>query len=291
MYNRKEFLKLSGGAALGIALASCSNAAGVQSANKGTIKNLGIQLYTLRDDLPKDPKGILKQLAGFGYKEIESYEGAQGMFWGMGHKGFKSYMDELGMKIVSSHCNFRDDFESKASDAAAIGMKYLICPYVGRQKSLDDYKKLADEFNKASEICRKNGIRFAYHNHDYSFRLQDGQFPQDVMMKHANHANMDFEMDIYWVVAAEQDPIIWLKKYPGRFKLCHIKDRKNGIAPKPGEPNLSCIVGTGSISFAPILREAKKLGMQHYILEQEAYEKAPIVCVKEGAEYLNALKF
>src|SRR5690606_18799146 len=78
----------------------------------------GLQLYTLRDDLPKDPKEILKQVAGFGYKQIESYEGPQGMFWGMGHTGFKNYMDELGMVIVSSHCDMNKDFERKAAEAA-----------------------------------------------------------------------------------------------------------------------------------------------------------------------------
>lgn len=289
MYNRKEFLKLSGGAALGLALGSCASASA--ATGKGTIKNLGIQLYSLRNDLPKDPQGILKKLSEFGYKEIESYEGSQGMFWGMGNTGFKKYMDELGMKMVSSHCNFREDFERKAAEAAAIGMSYLVCPHVGKKKTLDEYKKIADEFNNAAEICRKNGIRFGYHNHDYSFRLQDGQYPQDIFMRNATHSNMDFEMDIYWVVAAEQDPIAWLKKYPNRFRLCHVKDRKKGIAPKQGEPNLSCIVGTGSIDFAGILGQAKKLGMKHYILEQEAYEKAPIDCVKEGAMYLNNLKF
>lgn len=291
MYNRKDFLKLSGTAALGLVLGSAQTSFAASSAKKGTIKKLGLQLYTLRDDLPKDPRGILKKVASFGYKEMESYEGADGIFWGMGNKGFKKYMDELGMKIVSSHCNFRKDFEKKAEEAAAIGMKYLVCPHVGRQKELDDYKKIADEFNHAGEICKKNGIRFAYHNHGYSFELQDGQFPQDVLMQNTDPALVDYQMDIYWVIAAQQDPISWLKKYPGRFRLCHIKDRTKGIAPTPGEKNLSCIVGTGSINFSAILHEAKKLKMAHYILEQEAYEKPPIECVKEGAAYLNHLKF
>ncbi|MCF3107938.1 sugar phosphate isomerase/epimerase [Niabella sp. CC-SYL272] len=294
MYNRKEFLKRSGGAALGLMLGSTLNAACTPSSRMkaaGSIKAPGIQLYSLRDDLPKDPKGILKQLAAFGYKEIESYEGAQGMFWGMGHKGFKAYMDELGMKIVSSHCDFRTDFERKAAEAAAIGMRYLICPYVGPQKTLDEYKKLADEFNMAGEICKKNGIRFAYHNHDYSFRQQEGQYPQDIFMQHTDQSLMDYEMDIYWVVTAGQDPVAWLKKYNGRFKLCHVKDRKKGAVPQKGEPNLSVIVGTGSIDFKTILAAARAAGMEHYILEQEAYEKAPIECVKEGAAYLNKLVF
>jgi len=290
MYNRKEFLKMSSSAALGLALSSCAGSSATTT-GKGTIKNLGIQLYTLRKDLPNDPKAILKKLSEFGYKEIESYEGSRGMFWGLGNTGFKNYMDELDMKIVSSHCDFKKDFEQKAADAAAIGMKYLICPHIGKKKSLDEYKKIADEFNTAAEICRKSGIRFAYHNHDYSFRLQEGQYPQDIMMSNATHASMDFEMDIYWVVAAKQDPIAWLKKYPNRFRLSHVKDRIKGIAPKEGEPNLSCIIGNGSIDFATILGQAKNMGMNHYILEQEAYEKAPIDCAKEGAAYLNILKF
>ncbi|MGC4234427.1 MAG: sugar phosphate isomerase/epimerase [Niabella sp.] len=287
--NRKHFLTMSGSAALGMALASCAGSKA--SGNKGTIKNLGIQLYSLRDDLPKDPKGVLKKLASFGYREIESYEGADGMFWGMGPANFKKYVSDLGMAVISSHCDFRKDFERKAAEAGSIGMKYLICPYLGRQKSLDDYKKAADDFNKAGEICQKNGIRFAYHNHDYSFRTQSGQFPQDILMKHTDPALVDFEMDIYWVVTAGQDPVQWMKNYNWRFKLCHIKDRKKGMPYKEGEENQSCIVGKGSIDYKSILAQAKNLGMQRYILEQEAYEKAPLDCVKEGAAYLNNLVF
>ncbi|WP_409966784.1 Inosose dehydratase [Mycovorax composti] len=286
--NRKDFLKLSGGAAMSAAFASCFG--GKANTNKGTIKNLGIQLYSLRDDLPKDPKGVLKQLASFGYKEIESYEGPQGMFWGLGHKGFKQYMDSLRLTIVSSHCDHTKDFEKKAAQAGEIGMKYLICSWVSPQRSLDDYKKIADEFNKAGEICRKNGLRFAYHNHDYSFRQQNNQFPQDILMEHTDPALVDFEMDMYWVVAAGQNPVEWMKRYRWRFKLCHIKDRKKNARPN-GDDNNSCIVGTGSIDFKTILGEAKNLGMQYYILEQEAYEKAPLDCVKEGAAYLNNLVF
>ena len=286
--HRRNFIKLSGTVAVGLSTTSYGN---ILSNTKGSIKNLGIQLYTLRDDLPKDPKNILQQIASFGFKEIESYEGKDGMFWGLGHKGFKAYMDELGMKIVSSHCDFNKDFEKKAAEASEIGMKYLICPWIGHQQSLDDYKKFAEKFNAAGKICKKNGLKFAYHNHDYAFRLQDGQYPIDILIQNTNPELVDFEMDIYWVIAAGQQPTEWLKKYKNRFKLCHIKDRTKGIEPKQGEPNVSCIVGTGSIDYKAILKDARALGMQHYILEQEAYEKAPIDCVKEDAAYLNALKF
>lgn len=280
---------MSGSAALGMAFVSCG--VNKNAAAKGTIKHLGIQLYSLRDDLPKDPKGILKKLATFGYKEIESYEGESGMFWGMSNRDFKKYMGSLGMEIVSSHCDYTKDFERKAAEAGAIGMKYLICPWIGRQKNLDDYKRTADAFNKAGEICQKNGLRFAYHNHDYSFRLQNNQYPQDILMKNTDPALVDFEMDIYWVVTAGQNPVDWMKQYNWRFKLCHIKDRKKNTPYRDGEPNQSCIVGKGSIDYKTILGQAKDLGMKHYILEQEAYEKAPLECVKEGAAYLNRLVF
>ncbi|MFT4092610.1 MAG: TIM barrel protein [Niabella sp.] len=288
--NRKHFLKLSGATTLGLAIGSC--AGGTKATGpKGTITDLGLQLYSLRDDLPKDPKGVLKQVASFGYKTIESYEGKEGMFWGMSNKEFKKYMDDLGMRIISSHCDFKNDFERKAAEAGEIGMKYLLCPWLGKQKTLDDYKKAADDFNKAGEICKKNGLRFGYHNHDYAFRLQDDQYPQDIIIKETDPSLVDFEMDIYWVVTAGQDPVAWMQKHNGRFRLCHVKDRRKNTPFKEGESNQSCIVGQGSIDYKSILGQAKKLGMQHYILEQEAYEKAPLECVKEDAAYLNNLVF
>lgn len=186
-YKRRDFLKTASALGSGMFLASLSNGltgCNSQKATSGTdLDNFGIQLYTLRDVLPADPKGVLTQLASFGYKQIESYEGDKGMFWGMSNTEFKKLMDDLGMTIVSSHCDINKDFERKAADAAAIGMKYLISPYIGPQKSLDDYKRFADTFNQRGEVCKKAGLRFAYHNHDYSFKPVDGQMPQDVMMQ------------------------------------------------------------------------------------------------------------
>jgi sugar phosphate isomerase/epimerase len=254
------------------------------------LKTFGVQLYTLRDDLPKDPMGVLKQLGSFGYKQVESFEGKSGMFWGMTNKEFKAYLDELGMSIVSSHCDFRKDFERKAAEAGEIGMKYLICPYLGPQKSIDAFKKAADDFNKAGEICKKNGLRFAYHNHNYSFNKQEGQLPQDVMMQNSDPALVDFEMDIYWVVSAGADPIEWLKKYPNRFRLCHIKDRAKNAAPTNFDASVD--LGTGSIDFAKILAEGKKYGFQYHIVEQEKYENTtPLKSAEVDAAYLKSLKF
>jgi sugar phosphate isomerase/epimerase len=284
-YKRRDFLKLSAALSAGLAIGPFANGlAGCSTASKTNISNdFGLQLYTLRDELPKDTKGILTRVASFGYKQIESYEGPTGMFWGMSNIEFKKLMDDLGMNIIASHCDIDKDFDRKAAAAAAIGMKYLICPYLGPQKSLDDFKRFAATFNQRGEICKKNGIRFAYHNHDYSFVPLKGQMPQDVMMQYTDKDLVDYEMDIYWVVAAGQDPETWLRKYPNRFRLCHVKDKKE---------NASVVAGSGTINFPGVLKTAAQNGMQYFLVEQEAYEgTTPIEAVQANAAYMKNLRF
>ena len=283
---RNEFLKLSGG----LALASLASKPGFASlaGEAAKLKSFGIQLWSVREDMGKDPKGVLKQLASYGYKQIESFEGKSGMFWGMTNTEFKSYMDGLGMKIISSHCDITKDFEKKAAEASEIGMKYLICPWKGPQKDIDAFKKFADEFNQKGEICKKNGIRFAYHNHDYSFVNMNGEMGQDVMMKNTDPNLVDFELDMYWVVAGGQDIEAWLNKYPKRFRLCHVKDRKKGATAT--EKDASVVVGTGSIGYPKILKTAKKQGMEYYIVEQEKWEgTTPMQAAQADAAYMKNL--
>ena len=151
----------------------------------------GIQLWTVKQALYKDTLGVLKQLSKAGYKQIEGFEGDKGIFWGMKNTELKKVLDDLDMKMVSSHCNNTQDFERKAAQAAEIGMKYLICPHKGAQKSIDNFKQFSDEFNACGEITKKNGLRFAYHNHDYSFVPMNGIIPQDLMMKSTNPDTVD----------------------------------------------------------------------------------------------------
>lgn len=283
---RREFLKTASLFTSGLALTSLSNGligcAATHGGSAAINKNFGLQLYTLRDVLPKDPQGVLKQVASFGYKQLEGYEGPKGIYWGMKNTEFKKFINDLGMEMVSSHCGWTNDFERKSAEAAEIGVKYLMCPYLGPKKELDFYKKAAEQFNKAGETAKKAGIRFAYHNHDYSFKPVEGQLPQDVMMQMTSADTVDYEMDIYWVVAAGQDPVQWFAKYPNRFRLCHVKDKKG---------NESAILGTGNIDFANILKGGQKHGLQYYIVEQEAYTgTTPIDAVKVNAEYMRNLK-
>jgi sugar phosphate isomerase/epimerase len=194
------------------------------------------------------------------------------------------------MRFVASHCNTNQDFERKAAEASAIGMKYLIAPYLGPQKSIDDYKRAADKFNQNGEICRRNGLRFAYHNHDYTFKTAEGQMPQDVLMQNTNKDLVDFEMDIYWVVNAGQDPEAWFRRYPDRFRLVHVKDRQRGVGDT--SKNVSVVLGTGSINFPQILRTGAQNGVRHFMVEQEAYEgTTPLVAVRENAGYMKGFRF
>ena len=286
---RRNFLKT---AAVGMAitavsggLVSCFSRNGTSS---GKLKSFGIQLYTLRDVIGKDPRGVLKQLADMGYKEIESYEGEKGMFWGMKNTDFKKYMDDLGMTIVSSHCALDKNFEGKADEAGEIGMSWLIDPWIGPQKKMDVFRKKADEFNRAGEICKKVGLRYGYHNHAYSFEPLEGALPQDILMQNTDPELVDFEMDIYWVYTAGADPVKWLERYPNRFRLCHIKDRKKD-APE-GDGDESCVAGQGQIDFAKILKVAKKQGMLHYLVEQERYDNMTSLKAAElNADYLKKL--
>lgn len=286
-YNRKRFLQMSSAAAGAMAFSPFFSKLLPEKQDR-KLKDIGLQLYTVRDVFEKDPKGVLKQLAEFGYTQLESYERKEGMFWGMTNKTFQQYIGDLGMQIISSHCDIDNDFERKAAEAAAIDMKYLIAAWEGPGKSIDDYKRMAEDFNRKGSICKQNGIGFAFHNHHFSFQKIGTEFPQDVLLNNTDPSLVDFEMDIYWVVATGQDPETWLKKYPKRFRLCHVKDRSKGTTKMED----TCDLGTGSIAYASLVRTARKNGMKYFFAEQEHYPgSTPMMSAKADAEYMKALRF
>jgi sugar phosphate isomerase/epimerase len=296
LYKRRDFIKTTAAGlaitAVSSSMLSCSSTSGAKS--KNSIGEFGLQLYTLRDVIPQDPKGILKQVADMGYKQIESYEHDKlGFYWGMKNTEFKKYMDDLGMKIVSTHCNINNDFERKAEEAAEIGMKYLICPGLGNEGGMnkDEYLKTAALFNQKGQVCKSKGIRFAYHNHDQTFKTRESGFnAQELLLQNTDPALVDYEMDIYWVVTGGQDPITWLKKYPNRFKLVHVKDRKKDAPLTEREASVN--VGEGSIDFKSVLKVAKETGVEYYIVEQEKYENStPLLAAKADADYLKQFTF
>jgi len=272
---------------------SLLTAAGLMNLNKvfagnAVLKNYGLQLWTVKEDMAKDPQGVLKQVASFGYTQIESFEGGKGMFWGITPADFKKYVSSLGMTAVSSHCNdiYKESFEKKAADSAEAGLKFLISPSESGAKTIDDYKKLANRFNECGAICKKNGLLFGYHNHDAIFKPIDNQIPMELLLDGTDKDTVVFEMDIYWVVTAGADPVAYLKKYKNRFRLGHVKDRIKNAS----EHDASCILGEGSIDFPKILDEAKEKGMEYFIVEQERFDNStPLKSAEADAKYLSTI--
>jgi sugar phosphate isomerase/epimerase len=280
---RREFLKTSAFATAGVLSLPTFLAAG----KKG--KAIGLQLYSLRDTIPNDPKGILQKVASFGYKELEAYSYNNGKIFGMAYSEFASYAKSLGMKIVSGHYGLDqiqgDTWQKAVADAKGAGMEYMVVPYIQDKDrtSIDDYKKIIENLNKAGEVCNKNGIRFGYHNHAFEFETIDGQIPFDLMLKDLDPKKVSMEMDIFWVVNAGHDPIKYFEKYPGRFEQWHVKDMDKS------DRNRNADVGTGTIDYKPIFAKAKLSGMKHFYVEQESYPGAPIDSVEACAKYLKTI--
>lgn len=139
----------------------------------------------------------IKSIARYSYKQIEGFDGGKGVFWGMKNTEFKSMTDDLGLDFIASHANTFENLEKQAAETSAIGMKYLICPYIGPQKKMDDFKKFVDDFNRMGQVCKDNGLRLAYHNHGYTFMDLEGQVPQDYLLENTDPELVDFELDVY----------------------------------------------------------------------------------------------
>ena len=280
---RRSFLKTSGLLASGLAVGGAPLF--TSCAESGRCKNaFALQLYTLHQIIGDDPEGIIRTVADYGYQQIESYEGPQGMFWGMGNTGFKRFLDDLGITMISSHANVFNDFERKAAEAAEIGVKYIVCPWIGAQNGVDGYKAMAETFNQLGQTAKNNGITFAYHNHAYTFEPIEGVYPQDILMEETDPELVEYQVDAYWVEVTGQRTNDWIRKYPGRFTSIHIKDLA------PGERHESTILGTGILDFPSIVEVGKQHGMQHFIVEQEAFTgTTPLEAIRLNADYMRTL--
>lgn len=255
------------------------------------INPFGVQLFSVRDVLPKDPKGVMTQLAQMGYKQFESFSGAQGFLWGMQPKEIKSFLDGLGVKMVSTHFNYRaeadkpDELKKSIEMAHDAGLSYLLCPYIGPQKTWDDWKKIADQFNTVGAEVNKAGLKFGYHNHDYSFRPLDGKLPQEYLLANTDPKHVMFELDLCWIDVAGVNTEEHLKKYGKRYELCHVKD----YTVKDGKP-VQNDIGKGNVDFKKTLRIAMNSGIKYYLVEQEEYPESSLASLKNDAEYMKTLE-
>ncbi|MDR6786372.1 sugar phosphate isomerase/epimerase [Pedobacter africanus] len=289
MNSRRTFIKQAGMAAAAAALLpsfACST-----EAAKG--KTVGIQLYSLREQIPHDVKGVVEKVAKAGYKEVETYGySAKDGYWGMDAKAFKGLLTANGLKSPSGHFGI-DDFVSSGNieplkplieGAAAIGNHYFTIAYLGEpiRKSLEDYKKVTARLNEAAELVKQSGLKLAYHNHDFEFKPYEGGATGYELMLNGTDKNLvSFEMDLYWVVRSGNDPVALFNKYPGRFVMWHVKDMDKA------NHSLNTEIGTGTIDFKNIYKHAKQSGLEHLIVEQENYKKDAFVSIKESFDYVN----
>jgi sugar phosphate isomerase/epimerase len=281
--DRRTFIRNSSLTVAAAAMASDLFAQG--SAYKG---RTGLQIYSLRDSIFKNPKKVLEEIASYGYKELETFGYGEGKLFGLTVKEYGDHVKSLGMRTVSGHYGIdllTKNWERSCADAAALGQEYVVVPWMSDQyyKTLSTLKSTCELINKAGETAKKAGLRIGYHNHAFEFGKVEGQVIMDVMLKELDPALVGLELDLFWVVNAGQDPIAYFRKYPGRFEQWHVKDMDKSDKEKNAD------VGTGSIDFRPIFAQAKLSGMKHFYIEQETYPVSPSESVKNSISNLLKL--
>jgi sugar phosphate isomerase/epimerase len=250
-------------------------------------KKVGIQLYTVRDQIFKDPKGVLKKIAALGFGEVENFGYGNGKFFGMSAQEYKSVLNELHLEAPSGHYMYTsilNGWDKAVEDAKIVGHKYMVLAFLmpNERTSIADYKKIAANLNAAGATCKKAGIQLCYHNHDFEFQELEGQIPYDILTKETDHDLVKFELDLYWATRAGKDPIALFKQLKGRVSLWHVKDMD-----KTEKKNFT-EVGNGVIDFAKIFKNAKLSGMHHFFVEQDECPGDPFVSIEKSIKYIQS---
>ncbi|MBC6989557.1 sugar phosphate isomerase/epimerase family protein [Hymenobacter sp. BT491] len=253
---------------------------------------VGLQLYTLRDYIGKDVKGVLTKVAKAGYQEVETYGYSKaGGFWGLTAKEFKAVLAANGLTTSSGHYEMngfvrdgnQDALKTYIEAAKICGQTYVVVPHLDDKlrATADDFKVVAERVNKAGELCKAAGLRVAYHNHDFEFKPVGGTTLYDVLLKETDPALVDFELDLYWVVRAGQDPIKLMEAHPKRFTMWHVKDMDKA------QPEHNTEVGAGSIDFKKIFQHATASGLRHIFMEQEYFAIDAYQSITQSASYIK----
>ncbi|WP_194528485.1 sugar phosphate isomerase/epimerase family protein [Zobellia roscoffensis] len=275
--NRRFFLKQSGLAAAGSLLLP------TMGFTTPPNEQFGVQLYTFRDEMAKDAKGTLEQIASIGIKKIESARSKEGLYYGLSPKEMKETCDSLDMKLCSGHVALDKNFDDTMRQAVESGQEYVICSSLpSKGQNIENYKKVADAFNEAGKACKKLGLKFGYHNHEYEFESDKGEVLYDVLMDNTDPDLVYMELDLGWVVVAEKDPLHYFKKYPKRFPLWHLKDMDMN-------EKISTEFGKGGLDIATMMANKSASGVEHIFIEQEEYTSTPMESMKENMTFLKAL--
>jgi sugar phosphate isomerase/epimerase len=281
MIERRDFIRTLSAAAVGQALPTL--APGPKSLVPRRIEHIGLQLYTVRDEMKKDVEGTLAQVAASGYTEVE-FAG----YFGKSPADIRAMLDRHGLTAPSAHiASGAPDAWRDALDAAhVVGHRYVVVPWIPVEKrtGVDGFKKIAADFNKAAEQARAAGLQFAYHNHDFEFVPTSGQLPYDILLADTDPKLVQMEMDLYWIIKGGQDPLKYFARWPGRFPLVHVKDSMGPPDQKMAD------VGAGKIDWKRIFSREDQAGIKHFFVEHDQ-PADPFASIRASCEYLKRLEF
>lgn len=289
MIDRRKFLKASTGAMLGglyVFNSGCRDdtapAVVSENASTGTLDRIGVQLYTVRDRMAEDFIGTIEQVAAIGYNEVE-FAG----YYDHTAEQIRELLDRVGLTAPAAHFGpdvVRDNLPQLIADAKVIGHQYIVIPYLPEEmRTTEGYRQLIGLLNDAGARCRDEGLRIAYHNHDFEFEEVDGNLPFDMILDETDPELVDIEIDLFWIVKAGHDPHHYFERNPGRFALCHVKD----MADQVGEQNM-VPVGEGDIDFPEIFRASDQAGLKHYFVEHDRPDDS-LASIRTSYEHLSAL--
>ena len=289
--NRRNFIGKTG-----ILCASALLPAGGFSEFSKPRYKMGLQLFTIREDMTKDPIATLKAAKAMGYEDFETYgfDSEKETFYGYKSRDFKLVLEDLDITASSGHFGFAPYLNKPADDlnrfteqclkgAQALGMKYITWPWIApEQRTMDNFRLMSEKLNTIGEQVNAAGLGFAYHNHDFEFAEHDGINGFDIILRDTDPSLVKLEMDIYWVIhSSKLSPKEWVRKQPGRFVMWHIKDMDK-ITRDYTE------LGNGSINYVDILPDPKESGLEFYYLEQGGnFSHNPIKSIADSAEYFK----
>lgn len=282
--NRRLFInRLTLAAAGGLCLAD-SNAR-ARAAGGRKLSRIGMQLYTVRRELEKDFGGTLQKVAALGYREVE-FAG----YFGHGAEEVKTTLKRLKLDAPAAHVQLselRGDLRPAIEAAHVIGHRYLLLAWMApeERKTLDQYRRLADLCNETGARLKREGIQFAYHNHDFEFTPLEGRVPYDLLLERTDPNTVKLEMDLYWTIKGGAQPVEYFERYPGRFHLLHVKDMDS--TPR----RFFADVGRGVIDFKPIFAQSRTAGVRHYFVENDEPAGSPFDSLRVSFDYLRQLEY
>lgn len=256
-------------------------------------QEIGLQLYSLRNEFKKDVPGTLAKIKEWKIRQIEG-----GGSYGLPMEEYKKLLKKNNLDMVSVGAGFEElekNPQKVVENAKAFGAKYVMCAWVPHKEgnfTMEEINKAIDVFNASGKVLAENGIKLCYHPHGYEFRPYENGTMFDYMVKKTNPKYVNFEMDVFWVKHPGQDPVALLKKYPSRFLMLHLKDRAPGTPGNqegraPDESNV--VLGKGDVGIAAIMKQAKKMGIKYYFIEDESPKS--VEQIPQSLDFLSKIKY